>query len=117
MSIESTILVENISQTDSSVNPDFVYSEKNKAAGYHKQSDNLHTAVYTISNFTGLIKLQGSLALYPGESDWVDIKDSDINFANAVAQSYTFNFNGNFLWLRAGYKCLEGDIVKIRYNY
>jgi hypothetical protein len=117
MSIESLILVENINLTDSSASPDFVFSEKNKAAGYHRRADNLHTAVYSIANFTGTIKLQGTLALYPAENDWVDIKDSEINFVDAAEQSYTFNFRGNFLWIRTAYTCLAGDIVKIRYNY
>jgi len=117
MSTESYILVENVNLTDSSINPEFVYSEKNKAAGYHRRADNLHTAVYSVSNYTGTIKLQGTLALYPGETDWVDINDSTINFVNAANQSYTFNFRGNFLWIRAAYTILSGDITKIRYNY
>lgn len=117
MSTESLILVENITQTDSSVDPNFVYSTKNKAAGYHRRADNLHTVIYSIKNFTGTIKIQGTLSLTPAETDWVDITDSLINFAGAAEQSYTFNFRGNFIWIRAAYKNLEGDITEIRYNY
>ncbi len=117
MSTESLILVENVSQTDSSVNLNFVYSDKNKAAGYHRRADNLHTVIYSIKNFTGSIKIQGTLALYPSDTSWVDISESLINFQDAAEQSYTFNFRGNFLWIRAAYKNISGDITEIRYNY
>jgi hypothetical protein len=117
MSIESLILAENISLTDSSQNPEFAYTDKNQGAGYHRRSDNLHTAVYQLDSFSGTIKLQGTLKLYPGEEDWVDIKNSEETFEDSVSQTFTFNFRGNFVWIRAAYKNLEGDIVKIRYNY
>ena len=117
MSTESLILVENISQTDSTINPNFVYSAKNKAAGYHKRSDNLHTVIYSIKNFTGSVKIQGTLELYPSETDWVDIDSSLVNFVDAAEQNYSFNFRGNFIWIRAAYKNISGDITEIRYNY
>lgn len=117
MSIESITLAENVTQTDSSVNPNFVYSDKNKAAGYHRKFDNLHTVTYNIKNFTGSIKIQGTLELYPGDIDWVDIDSSLINFVDAAEQSYSFNFRGNFVWIRAAYKNISGDIIEIRYNY
>ena len=116
MSIESIILFDN-SISDSTVSASFVFTEKNKGAGYHKKQDNLHTAVYAISNFTGTVKLQGTLSLYPGNDDWFDIEDSVINFVDAVEQAYTFNFRGNFLWIRAAFTVEQGSVNQIRYNY
>lgn len=116
MSIESLILFDN-AVSDSTVSADFVFTEKNKGAGYHKKQDNLHTAVYSIVDFTGTVKLQGTLNLYPGETDWFDITDSITNFVSAPEQSYTFNFRGNFIWIRAAYTVDSGSINQIRYNY
>lgn len=116
MSTESLIIFDN-TISDSTVSDEFVYSEKSKGAGYHKKQDNLHTAIYSISNYTGTIKLQGTLVLYPGDNDWADIEESIVNFQEATPQSYTFNFRGNFIWLRAAYTLQSGAINQIRYNY
>ena len=103
MSTENIVLLSNI--TTDSVPATFSYGEKKKAAGYHRISDGLHTAVYTVNSFSGTIKIQGTLALYPGDNDWFDIGDAEIGG------------DSNFLWIRAAYNLQSGTIVDVRFNY
>lgn len=110
MSIESTILLS--TPTSSSI----LVTDKQKGAGYHKIADNLHTFVFSFSNWTGHINVQATLALHPGDNDWFSIMvagdgstDYDDFFTSSVA--------GNFVWIRAICYCDDGEITQIRYNY
>lgn len=116
MSTESTILISNINTEALDLN--FTYGEKQKGAGYNRKSDGLHTAVYTFDNFKGTVKIQGTLEMFPGESDWVDISGTVIGGDSAVitASTKTRNFTGNFVWIRAAYNVQDGTIVSVRYN-
>ena len=117
MSNEITILLQNASS------PGLFYSEKQKAAGYHRRYDSLHTAEMRFANWVGEITLQGTLELFPGENDWVDLKDELSNNTKVGNNSSTyndpliFNFRGNFVWIRAVTNTISGEIVEIRYNY
>lgn len=117
MSIEIYSLLSNI--TVASTDATFSYGEKSKGAGYHKGNSGLHTVVYNLDNFAGSIKLQGTLELYPGDADWVDIIGTDLGGdSTAVGTALkTRNFTGNFLWIRAAYNLHNGTITEIRYNY
>jgi hypothetical protein len=118
MSIESTILLENV--TAEAAGSTLSYSDKQKGAGYHKRYGGLHTYTYETDSFMGLVKLQGTLQLYPGDNDWVDIADSEINATDdsTIIQSVeSGNFTGNFVWIRAAYLLQDGTIASIRYNY
>lgn len=117
MSIKSIILTENVSAL---LDPVYVYSEKKPGASYHRKNGGLHTYVYDIDSFSGVIKLQGTLASYPGEADWVDIDNTTEivdSFINGVTVSLTNNFVGNFVWIRGAYVVENGSITQIRYNY
>ncbi len=119
MSIESIILVadKNAESADSGYN----YSSKSKGAGYNKNGDGIHTAVYVVDDFIGTIKLQGTLELYPGESDWVDIDNTERGLSDDSSawsnDTYTTTFTGKFVWVRAAYNIQNGTITEIRYNY
>lgn len=117
MSIESTVLVENISleSTDSTIS----YSDKKPGFGYNKVGDGIHTYVYSIDSFVGSIKLQGTLELYPGDNDWVDINGTSLTVNGDSTQqgASSGNFTGNFVWIRAGYNLQDGTITQIRYNH
>jgi hypothetical protein len=114
MSIEIHTLLSNI--TTESSDSTLSYGEKSKGAGYHKGNSGLHTVVYNLDNFTGTIKLQGTLELYPGEGDWFDIDGT--NLEGVIGTSLeTVNFTGNFVWIRAAYNLQTGTITEIRYNY
>ena len=103
----------------SEVTTEFVYGSKNKAAGYNKFNDGLHTVVYEFDNFVGVVKIQGTLELEPGESDWVDVYGTTVTVEDStpLISNETVNFTGRFLWIRAAYRVDQGTIVKIRYNY
>jgi hypothetical protein len=118
MPSESYLLVSNISAE--SVGDAYVFSDKKQGAGYHRRSDGVHTAIYDVNDFFGVIKLQGTLELYPGENDWVDIDGTIIgldNDSSVWTSIQPINFTGNFVWLRAAYSLQTGTIVQIRYNY
>ena len=80
--IESIILVSNYS--DDSKPNEFVYSTKQKGAGYQQNNSGVHTKVYAFDQFKGAVKLQGTLALYPGEADWFDIPYSIVGGDSTV---------------------------------
>lgn len=118
MPIENQILLENVNTITSST----IYSAKKKGAGYHANNDGLHTVVFQVNAYLGDIKIQGTLAPYPDDDDWVDV----VNFAgdstfygaeDSVDYIKTVNFTGKFVWLRASYTLQNGTIRQIRYNY
>jgi len=119
MSTESFVLVSNI--TAESPDSNYIYSAKNKGAGYNKNGDGVHTFVYVVDSFKGSIKMQGTLELYPGDNDWVDIADTEQGLADDstvwVSNTYTDTFTGKFLWIRAAYNVVNGSIIEIRYNH
>jgi hypothetical protein len=118
MSIESIVLLSNITaEADDSV---YLYSDKQPGAGYHRRGDGLHTATYTVDSFIGSVKIQGTLALYPSDSDWFDVDGTEIGLgsdSSAWTTTNSFNFTGNFVWLRAAYNLQNGIIIQILYNY
>lgn len=118
MSTESRLLLENV--IVESIDESFSYGTKQPAAGYYKKDNALHTVVYNVNSFKGTFKIQGTLSLYPGDNDWIDIADSEIGgdssyFLNETID--TFSFVGNFVWIRAAYNLIDGTIVEIRYNH
>lgn len=119
MSIESYILLENI--TTEAVNSGYLFSSKNKGAGYNKNDDGIHTVVYVVDNFIGSIKMQGTLELYPGDNDWFDIYGTEQGIAadstTWANNTYTSTFTGKFIWIRAAYNLQNGTIVEVRYNH
>jgi len=117
MSNETIQLLSNI--TAEANNAAYSYSNKDIGAGYHKKLNNLHTAVYTVDSFEGTIKLQATLALDPSDSDWFDITDSSFGGDSTITggtTTYTVNFSGNFVWIRAAYNLQDGTIVSVQYN-
>ena len=114
MSTESYILLSNVSTEATG------YGEKKKGAGYNHRGSGLHTVVYEVDSFNGTITIQGTLELYPADSDWADVTSynfgSDSTDAN-VTTAYSENFIGNFVWIRAKYTITDGTIVAVRYNY
>lgn len=85
-----------------------------KAAGYYGSGLNLYTLAYYLTNFSGRIYLQGSLAFDPKEDDWFNINlngyleyaeflphapDSDNNTGITIV--FTDSFEANIVHLRA----------------
>ena len=119
MSTESITLLSNISQEAVSGDSSFVYSGKQKGAGYHKYNDGVHTVVYNFNQFVGTVKIQANLELYPGDSDWFDVVGTEVGGDSTVINSSptSYTFTGKFVWIRAAYNLQNGTITEIRYNY
>ena len=117
MSIETIVLLENISTEAAAA--EFSYGEKRKGAGYHKNNNGIHTAVFQFNNFVGSVKIQGTLELYPNDTDWVDIDGTTITVedSSALTNNESRTFVGKFIYIRAAYNVQNGIITEIRYNY
>ena len=121
MSKESIVLLSNI--TDDSQPSVWKYSPKNLGAGYYKNGNGIHTAVFELDNFVGAIKIQATLELYPNESDWFDViyDSSDANLtaldSTPVTNNVSCTFTGKFVYIRAAYQLEQGTITEILYNY
>lgn len=117
MSKETRVLASNISVEAQAV--EFSYGDKNKGAGYHKNTDGVHTVVYEFNNFVGTVKIQGTLELYPGAYDWVDVQGTAIGItdSSALTLNESRTFVGKFVYIRAAYNVQNGTITEIRYNY
>ena len=115
MSYESRILLSSASNEDSIGSYNF--TDKFPGAGYTGLLDTTTTVLYTLDEFVGEVKLQGTLELYPGDTDWFDIEGTLIDADSTVlTDSFTASFTGNIVWLRAAYSIQNGTITEIRYN-
>ena len=95
-------------------------TDKYKGDGYYSQADGVHTVAYhVLSTLVGTIKMQGSLATTPTEDDWFDITGTSATYtgsSNTLVSSY--NFTGNFVWVRAKVTGMTADsVMKILYNH
>ena len=120
MSIESIIVLESIGDQSPDLNT-FTFTDKFKGAGFHRKHSGSHTIQFDLNSFEGNIKLQGTLELYPGENDWVDITYNNGTAIEAIDStpitgSFVRNFTGNWIWIRAGYILEQGNISLVRYN-
>jgi hypothetical protein len=115
MTVETITLLENI--TTEASDSTYSYGDKQKGAGYHKNNDGAHTAVYQFNNFIGTVKLQGTLESYPGDNDWFDISGTEIggDSTQIFEDAYSRTFYGKFVWVRAAYNLQNGTITEIRY--
>ena len=121
MSTENIVLLSNAS--DDSQPLSWQYSDKNRGAGYYKTSNGVHTAVFEFNNFKGIVKIQATLELYPGDNDWFDVSydSSDVDLttldSTPIVNNATCTFTGKFVFIRAAYMLEEGTITEIRYNH
>ncbi len=96
-------------------------SDKVKGDSYYGFTDGLHTVSWRVTNFVGVIKMQGSLAQDPSDSDWVDIdlrspdgsltltadglvseiENNNKTYTSATTENRMYNLKGNFVWIRA----------------
>jgi hypothetical protein len=70
---------------------------------YYGYTDGIHTVAIYGRDFTGRIKVQGTLATHPGEDDWFDILLSGLPYKDY--KNFTgvegFTFTANLVYLRA----------------
>lgn len=127
-----------LSTTSDQIN---IIGQKQKGAGYNNTIGNNHTVSISLSNFTGRIYIQGSLARDPGELDWFDIPigatapyvQYPLDPAYPTGQTgdtgnYAYSFSGNYVWVRAKVdrtylvppptnSYLVGEVLQILLNY
>lgn len=106
--------------------PYTVTGNSQPAAAYYLGNKDLQTVNISLTNCTGNITIEASLATTPESGDWFKVYELEAN-ANAAANSapeiasnaamYT-NINGNFVYLRAKVVDFQGgivDFVKLSY--
>jgi hypothetical protein len=108
-------------------------SNRVKGDGYFGGSDGVHTVFWSVAEFVGTIKIQGTLASEPNELDWVTINLSesggrkapftmdttglvserviDTRYPLSTTLSKSYNFTGNFVWIRARISEFEQGVV------
>ena len=96
MSNSQSILTINQHPGDSTT--ETITGEKFKGDGYYGRADGLHTVQYNISGFTGIVAIQGTLAVDPVDADWFTIYTEPHSTVTNVIAS---NFTGNYVWVRA----------------
>ena len=119
------------SYTDSAT----LQSDKVKGDGYYGMSDGLHTIMIDLNGFIGTIKIQGSLAQEPTETDWFMIEldrgavsldttgkasalvEKSLTYTSAETSIKSYNATGNFVWIRADISDWSaGTISRIELN-
>ena len=113
-----------------------VTGEKFKGDGYYGRSDGLHTLQVDIQGFIGRIEIQGTLAVDPADSDWFTVElgtgsmsidttglisEQNITFieyAESTNNTKSYNFTGNYVWLRAKVSnWTDGTVNSIKLNH
>ena len=115
-----SIIVEEIIATEAAgdtVTIDHVgfVSDKFKGDGYYSQPDGVHTISYQLTASypaATVIKMQGTLATTPTESDWFDISGTDFTTdGTTTIKNVSFNFTGNLVWVRAKATGVTDDTI------
>ncbi len=89
-----------------------------KGDGYYGYTDGLHTCAYYPAALVGSIKMQGTLVLNPTEADWFDITGTTLTAGSPTSTAVTYNFTGNFVWLRAVvFDFTAGSISRVQMNF
>jgi len=120
MTVESILLLGTTSVESQDLTI-YSYSDKKKGAGYNRRADGLHTVQFQLDQFKGSINIQGTLELYPGEKDWVDLEYDQGNSLESLDSTELTtneirNITGNWVWIRAAWVLEQGTITRIRYN-
>lgn len=111
--------------------------DKFKGDGYYNGSGGFHTIQLQTTNFVGKVEMQATLASEPSSSDWFTVElgspsnqsvdtsgllnetnISFVQFSTATTTVKTYNFTGNFIWVRAKVsEFTEGTVNGIKYNH
>ena len=95
-----------------------VEGDKAKGDGYYRLSDGVHTIAHFINALDGSLIVQGTLAADPAEADWVTLDTRTGTSGTPLTENATYNFTGNFVWIRAVVTSFEGGtITKIQLNF
>jgi hypothetical protein len=119
MAARNEIILSNQTHPDGST-VESLFGDKFKGDGYYGRSDGIHTVQWSLSNFVGSVKIQGSLSVDPQEDDWFTVRLetsnefvvdttgkvstlllNSLNYVESTSNSFTYNFVGNYVWVRA----------------
>ena len=78
------------------------------AAGYYLGDESLQTINYRVSNCTGNLVIEATLAASPANDDWFQVFEFEANASNTTAYH---NLEGNFVYLRAKIEDFSQGIV------
>jgi hypothetical protein len=86
------------------------------AASYYLSSQNLQTLSWSVTNFTGNITINASLADTPGANDWF-VAYAFPAYNNITKVNY-YNLYGNFVWLQVNINnFVQGQVDNIKVSY
>lgn len=75
--------------------------DRQKAASYYLQSNDLQTVALFTTALVGVVKIQASLATTPTASDWFDVYTFPSDGSSEYTDNVSVNITGNFTWIRA----------------
>jgi hypothetical protein len=85
------------------------------AAAYYLGNQDLQTVNYKLTEVTGNIVIQATLAASPSEDDWFEVFKTEC--ANTTTSTYT-NIDGNFVYMRAKIEDFAHGVVQfIKLSY
>ncbi len=113
MPANSTVLITSQSHA-SDLELETITGEKVKGAGFYGLGNGLHTVQIHVTDFTGSVIIQATLATDPQEEDWFNVYEYG---ASNTDENFTNNFTGNFVWIRAVVNYTAGAINRILLNY
>lgn len=115
MPATSQILLPSTSHTsEPGIEP--ITGEKTKGAGYYGLGYGLHTVSFQVTQFSGDLKIQATLATDPAEIDWFDVDGASYS-GNTSTEVNIQNFTGNFVWVRVVGTFTSGTVNRILLNY
>ena len=115
MPATSQILLPSTSHT-SEPGVETITGEKTKGAGFYGLGYGLHTVSFQVTDFSGELKIQATLAADPQETDWFDV-DAASYIGTAATEVNIQNFTGNFVWVRVVGTFTSGTVNRILLNY
>ena len=143
MSNSQTILPTTTHPGDSSSQT--VRGEKFKGDGYYSRTDGIHTVQITLTDFIGVIEIEGTLGVDPEDpfytncndgTDWSPVMIEEphcvsttglwgssivpfrLSYTTPTTGVWIYNFTGNYTWLRAYItEWTDGTINSIKMNH
>jgi len=77
------------------------FGDKQKAASYYLQGNELQTVALFANGFVGTVTVQASLATDPTDADWFDIYTFPSDGSSVYTDNFAVNLTGNYVWIRA----------------
>ena len=95
-----------------------IRGEKKPAAAYYLGNADLQTVTWNLTNVTGSLVIQASLATDPvltDDNDWFTVYSLA---CSSLTESGYANVNGNYVWLRAKISSFtQGVIQNVKVSY